>query len=96
MDLTSQAVELLKTKYFKSYRVFPEDNEGMIDFEALSNTKPRWVEFKRVRIDQIQMIPNALDLKGVSIWDDAGQKIEKEFECLVELPVTLNSTVQFL
>lgn len=96
MDITSQAVELLKVKHFKSYQVLPEDTEGMIDFEALSNTKPRWVKFKRARVDDIQINPNSICLKGVSLWDDVGTQIEKDFECVIGLPVTLNSPIQFL
>lgn len=96
MDVTTQAVELLKTKYFKTYQVFPEDRQGLVDFETLANTLPRWVEFKRVRVDKIYILPNAINLKGVSIWSDGGCKLEKVFECLVELPVTSNSQIKFL
>lgn len=96
MDITSQAVELLQAKHFKNYQVFPTDTNGMIDFEKLSSTKSRWVMFKRVRIDSVRLIPNAIDLKGISIWEDDGEKIEKEFECLVELPVSQDSRIQFL
>lgn len=95
MDITSQAVELLKAKYFKSYQVFPEDTQGMIDFDALSNTKPRWVKFKRARVDNIQINSNSICFKGATLWDDSGNQVEKDFECVIGLPISLDSPIQF-
>lgn len=96
MDITSQAVKLLESTHFKSYRVFSEDSQGLVDFEVLMDSEPRWIEYQRTRVNDLQINPNSICLKGESLWDDSGTQIEKGFECVITLPIGSDSQIQFL